>query len=152
MRVVLTLILTLCINAVSAQLIYETVWVDYDSAWEYKSLQLIPIRPRDRDGKPGPRVISLSKAIQQGIATISERGSASTENVHWLRIKNKSNETIYVASGQTFTGGRQDRIIAKDTLLAPSGTDQYIPVMCIEEGRWSEKEKRYYILITPILN
>jgi hypothetical protein len=124
------------------QLIYETVWVDYDSAIEYKSLQMVPIRPKEMAGKPGPRMMSLSKAIQNGSATISERGSASTENVHWLRINNKSENSIFVSSGQTFTGGRQDRMVTRDTLLNPTGSDQYIPVMCIEEGRWSEKEKK----------
>jgi hypothetical protein len=126
----------------SAQLIYETVWVDYDSAIEYKSLQLIPIRPKDLGGKPAPRMMSLSKAIEKGFATITERGTASTENVHWLRINNKSDNSIFVASGQTFNGGRQDRMVTRDTLLRPSGSDQYIPVMCIEENRWSEKEKK----------
>ena len=124
------------------QLIYETVWVDYDSAIEFKSLQIVPIRPKEMAGKPGPRMMSLSKAIQNGSATISERGSASTENVHWLRINNKSENSIFVSSGQTFTGGRQDRMVTRDTLLNPTGSDQYIPVMCIEEGRWSEKEKK----------
>ena len=125
-----------------SQLIYETVWVDYDSAWEYKSLQLVPIRPKDLAGKPGPRLMSVSKAIEKGFATISERGSASTENVHWLRINNKSGNSIFVASGQTFTGGRQDRMVTRDTVLHPTGKYQYIPVMCIEEGRWSEKERK----------
>ncbi len=124
------------------QLIYETVWVDYDSAIEYKSLQMVPIRPKEMAGKPGPRIMSLSKAIENGLATISERGTASTENVHWLRINNKSENSIYVSSGQTFTGGRQDRMVTRDTLLNPTGSDQYIAVMCIEEGRWSEKEKK----------
>lgn len=132
----------LCSIGAFAQLIYETVWVDYDSAVEYKNLQFIPIRPKDMAGKPGPRLMSLSKALEKGIATMSERGSASTENVHWLRINNKSDNSIYVASGQTFTGGRQDRMVTRDTLLHPTGSDQYIPVMCIEEGRWSEKEKK----------
>jgi hypothetical protein len=50
--------------------------------------------------------------------------------------------SLFVASGQTFTGGRQDRMVTKDTVLAPTGRDQYIPVMCIEEGRWSEREKK----------
>jgi len=126
----------------SAQLIYETVWVDYDSAWEYKSLKLIPVRPKDPGGKPGPRMISLNKALEQGIATISERGTASTENVHWLRVRNNSDQSIYVGAGQTFTGGRQDRMVSKDTILEPTGKDQYINVMCIEEDRWSEKEKK----------
>ena len=132
----------LIVKASPAQLIYETVWVDYDSAVEYKSLQLVPIRPKEMAGKPGPRMMSLNKAIETGLATISERGTASTENVHWLRINNKSGNSIFVSSGQTFTGGRQDRMVTRDTLLKPTGADQYIPVMCIEEGRWSDKEKK----------
>lgn len=142
MKLLFAAILLFIGQSVFSQLIYETVWVDYDSALEHKSLQLIPIRPKDLAGKPGPRMISLSKALEQGIASISERGSASTENVHWLRINNKSDKSIFVASGQTLTGGRQDRMVTKDTLLNPTGADQYIPVMCIEEGRWSEKEKK----------
>ena len=143
MKPVLRILLLLFISKVSfGQLIYETVWVDYDSAIEYKSLQLIPIRPKEMAGKPGPRLMSLSKAIQTGVATISERGTASTENVHWLRVNNKSDNSIFVSSGQTFTGGRQDRMVTRDTILHPTGNDQYIQVMCIEEGRWSEKEKK----------
>ncbi len=134
--------LSLVSGQLSAQLIYETVWVDYDSAWEYKSLKLVPVRAKDLGGKPGRRMISLNKALEQGIATVSERGSASTENVHWLRVKNNSDQSIYVGAGQTFTGGRQDRMVSKDTILTPTGKDQYISVMCIEEDRWSEKEKK----------
>jgi len=142
MKIFITLLLSLITWCAGAQLIYETVWVDYDSALEYKSMQIVPIRPRARDGQPGPGSISLGQAIRQGMATISERGTASTENVHWLRINNKSDQTIFVASGQLLTGGRQDRMITKDTLLIPTGTDQYIPVMCVEEGRWSQKERK----------
>jgi hypothetical protein len=143
MKPVLGILLLLIITKFSfGQLIYETVWVDYDSAMEYKSLQVIPIRHKEMAGKPGPRLMSLSKAIATGVATMSERGSASTENVHWLRVNNKSGNSIFVSSGQTFTGGRQDRMVTRDTILRPTGSDQYIQVMCIEEGRWSEKEKK----------
>jgi hypothetical protein len=141
-KLLLTIVLLLLSLSPMAQLIYETVWVDYDSAWEYKSLQFIPIRTHNPAGQPGPRMMSLHRALQQGVASLSERGSASTENVHWLRVNNRSDISLYVASGQTFTGGRQDRMVTKDTVLAPTGGDQYIPVMCIEEGRWSEREKK----------
>lgn len=142
MKLALVILFCFGVFAGQAQLTYETVWVAYDSAWEYKSLQVIPIRTKDPAGKPNRPVISLSKAIAQGVVSVSERGSASTENVHWLKINNKSDKSIYVASGQTFTGGRQDRMVSKDTMLEPTGRDQYIPVMCIEEGRWSDKEKK----------
>jgi hypothetical protein len=133
-----------------AQLTYETLTVDYDSAFQYKNLKIIPIRPKGGGsgkqmqlltGMPG--VVSLSQAIKQGLVTISERGSASTENVHWLRINNHSDKSVFVASGEIVAGGRQDRMITKDTILSPTQKDQYVPVMCVEEGRWSDKEKKF---------
>ena len=125
------------------EITYDNVYVDYDSAMEYKNLRIIPIRPKHGFGDKAPHVISLSQAIKQGIAVISERGTASTENVHFLRINNHSDKTIYVSSGEIFSGGRQDRIIAQDTLLEPNGRDQYVSAMCVEELRWSEKEKKF---------
>jgi hypothetical protein len=126
-----------------AQITYETVWVDYDSAWTYKNLKLIPIRAKNGNGNHLPSVVSLKKALEQGLATVTERGTASTENVHYLRINNRSDKSIYISSGELIAGGRQDRMIAKDTILTPSQKDQYVPVMCVEEGRWSDKEKKF---------
>lgn len=128
-----------------AQLTYHTLYVDYDSAWTYKNLKIIPIRPKGPGGSANviPGVITLSKAIEQGLVKVSERGTASTENVHWLRINNSSDEPVYIASGEIILGGRQDRMVAKDTILPPSKSDQYISVMCVEEGRWSAKEKKF---------
>ena len=129
--------------AVHSQLTYQTLHVDYDSAWQFKDLKIIPIRPNAGFGHSMPNVISLSQAIQQGLAVISERGTASTENVHFLRINNLSNKSLLISSGELIAGGRQDRMVAKDTILAPSGKDLYISVMCVEELRWSDKEKKF---------
>lgn len=126
------------------QLTYQTLYVDYDSAVEFKNLKIIPIRPKQKGfGRAVAHVISLSQALKQGLATVSERGTASTENVHYMRVRNVSDQTIYVASGEIFSGGRQDRMVTHDTLLAPDGRDQYISVMCVEEGRWSDKERKF---------
>ena len=125
------------------EITYDNVYVDYDSAIEYKNLRIIPIRPKHGFGNGLPHVISLSQAMKQGIATVSERGAASTENVHFLRINNHSDQTIYISAGEIVSGGRQDRMIAQDTLLEPNGRDQYVSAMCVEELRWSEKEKKF---------
>ncbi len=125
------------------EITYDNVYVDYDSAMEFKNLRIIPIRPKHGFGNGVPHVISLSQAMKQGLATVSERGSASTENVHYLRINNLSDQTIYISSGEIFSGGRQDRIVAQDTLLEPNGRDQYVSAMCVEELRWSDKEKKF---------
>jgi hypothetical protein len=139
------LIFLLVIQATAAQITYERVYVDYDSAWQFKNLKLIPIRvkgPVDSSTRV-EEIITLQQGLKTGLVTISERGTASTENVHWLRLNNKSNKPVFVGSGELLIGGRQDRMVTKDTILTPTGKDQYISVMCVEEGRWSEKEKKF---------
>jgi hypothetical protein len=136
------LVLRLSLHA--QQLTYQTLYVDYDSAVEFRNLKIIPIRPRQKGfGESTSRLISLNHALQEGLATVSERGTASTENVHYMRIRNASDQPIYVASGEIFSGGRQDRMVTRDTVLVPDGRDQYISVMCVEEGRWSNKERKF---------
>jgi hypothetical protein len=130
-------------NLRAQEITYDNVYVDYDSAIVYKNLKIVPIRPKQGFGNNTPHVISLSQAIQAGIATVSERGTASTENVHFLRINNRSDQTIFISSGELFSGGRQDRMITRDTLLEANGRDQYVSVMCVEEGRWSDKERKF---------
>jgi len=133
------------LSSAVAQLTYATLRVDYDSAWQYKNLKIIPIRQKGggQGGAGAGGIVSLSQAIHQGLVTVSERGTASTENVHWLRINNHSDKSVYVAGGEIIAGGRQDRMITRDTILAPTMKDQYVPVMCVEEGRWSDKEKKF---------
>ncbi|MBS1603296.1 MAG: hypothetical protein JST42_11555 [Bacteroidetes bacterium] len=135
----------LCVFAgASAQLTYETLFVDYDSAWTYKNLKIIPIRRKAGGGTPGGiAAVPLNRALAQGLVTVSERGSTSFENVHWLRFNTKSDKPVYIAGGEIIAGGRQDRMIVADTILKPSPKDQYVPVMCVEEGRWSDKEKKF---------
>ena len=143
-KYLLALVLLCVVAGASAQLTYETLTVDYDSAWTYKNLKIIPIRRKAGGGTPGGvAAVPLNQALQQGLVTVSERGSTSFENVHWLRFNTKSDKPIYIAGGEIVSGGRQDRMIVADTILKPSPKDQYVPVMCVEEGRWSDKEKKF---------
>lgn len=142
-------LITLCFlfiyKILPAQLTYQNLYVDYDSAVTYKNLKIIPIRPKGFGGlgKVSPDAVSLSEAIANGTAVVTERGSAATENVHWLRINNNGTKPVYIGSGEVILGGRQDRMVSRDTILPPSPKDQYINVMCVEEGRWSNKEKKF---------
>ena len=119
-KLLIALFLLIC-KVVPAQLTYQTLQVDYDSARTFKNLKIIPIRFKGPgDGRIRPEIISLSKALQQGSAVVSERGTASTENVHWLRINNNSDKGIFIGSGEVILGGRQDRMVTKDTVLMPT--------------------------------
>lgn len=140
------MLLLFSVVSASAQLTYETLYVDYDSAWTYKNLKIIPIRRKAGGGGPGAGlgdVVPLNQALSQGLVTVSERGSTSFDNVHWLRFNTKSDKPVYISGGEIIAGGRQDRMVIRDTILQPSAKDQYVPVMCVEEGRWSEKEKKF---------
>jgi hypothetical protein len=146
-RKLLILFLLLFVQlALHAQLTYKNLYVDYDSAWQYKNLKVIPIRWKGSDN-PGDvltnRTITLNQALQQGLARISERGTASTENVHWLIVENLSDKNIFIPGGDIIAGGRQDRMITRDTIMLAKESRMQVPVMCVEEGRWSDKEKKF---------
>jgi len=143
MKAFLLLIIVFSTHCARAQLTYQNLEVQYDSAIEYRNLKIIPITKKSAGGSPVSSFLTLGKAMQQGIVTVSERGTASTENVHWLRINNKSNIPLFIGSGEVVLGGRQDRMVTNDTVLVPTGRDQYVSVMCVEEGRWSDKEKKF---------
>jgi hypothetical protein len=139
-----TACLLLFMLAASAQLTYETLLVDYDSAWQFRDLKIIPIRRKAGAGMAQhPDMVPLNQALSKGLVTITERGTTSFENVHWLRFNTHGKTPIYIAGGEIVAGGRQDRMIVRDTILQPMEKDQYVPVMCVEEERWSDKEKKF---------
>lgn len=138
------LVLMCCGATLCAQLTYQTLEVDYDSAHTFRNLKIIPVRLKSGGNNGGREaMITLSQGLAAGTVVITERGTAATENVHWLRINNNSGVPVYIGSGEVIMGGRQDRMITKDTVLLPAEKDQYVPVMCVEEGRWSDKQKKF---------
>lgn len=56
--------------------------------------------------------------------------------VNCVEIHNKSGKPIYILAGQVIIGGKQDRVITKDTIVPPGGKMQ-VEVCCVEHGRWS---------------
>jgi len=54
------------------------------------------------------------------MVSVSERGSTYFENVHWLRINTHGDKSVYIAGGEIVAGGRQDRMVIRDTILRPS--------------------------------
>ncbi len=142
-----TICVLLLANRAFAQLTYENLYVDYDSAISYKNLKVIPIRNKGNgDNASLPllkNTVSFGQALQQGLVTVQERGTTAIENVHWLSMYNNSDKNIFVSSGEVLAGGRQDRVVSKDTIVMAKAGRIDLPVMCVEEGRWSEKDKKF---------
>lgn len=141
------IVLLLLSQQAFTQLTYQNLHVDYDSAWTYKNLKLIPIRYNPQGGNGIPpavrNTVSFSQALSSGLITVQERGTTAIENVHWLSLYNNSDKNIFISSGEVMAGGRQDRMVTKDTIVQAKSGRIDLPVMCVEEGRWSEKDKKF---------
>jgi len=59
-------------------------------------------------------------------------------NVNTLFAQNKSSDTIFIMAGEVVKGGKQDRVIGQDVVLAPGeGVD--LSAFCVEKSRWTTK-------------
>lgn len=136
---------------VQAQLTYNELSVQYDSPWTFKKLQLVPIRFKDKGGAPGFQnvtaytkpVISFDDALRQHKIVIKENTADGGADVTTLLVKNKSKDNVLLMSGEMVEGGKQDRAIGKTTIIPAGKNKNYVPVFCIEKGRWDDKAKRF---------
>jgi hypothetical protein len=146
-RTTLLLLLCLCDGLVaSSQLTYNELNIMYDSAWSYKNLQLIPVKRKVSEtpvNKDNTEYISFEDACKTGKVFIKEIKGPAGADISVLAIKNRTHKNIFIHSGEMVAGGKQDRTAATSTIIAPSEDDSYLPVFCIEKGRWSDKSKPY---------
>lgn len=76
---------------------------------------------RDRDGR------SVHPAVQ----------NFGRPSVNQLVLVNRSKQPLLLLAGELVSGGKQDRIIAKDRIVAPGADPLPLDVFCVEQGRWS---------------
>jgi hypothetical protein len=124
---------------------FPSLVVEYDSAIVFRNLKLIPIKQieHSKDSNfSSPNSIYLKTGMGNGTVILKERGNYMLDNINVLLIENNSGKDLIIRSGEIVMGGRQDRVFAKDTVLE-TGKQHLVPVYCIEENRWSEKEKKF---------
>jgi hypothetical protein len=63
-------------------------------------------------------------------------------NVNSLTFRNDAERPVFLLAGEVVLGGKQDRIIGKNTII-PAKTTQEVPVFCVEHGRWDNKTKTF---------
>jgi hypothetical protein len=135
--------------------------------WQHGTMRLYPIEAEEEllmAHASLANVKTLDEAMQLDGFRITERKNFGRDNSAWfngLTLVNKSNDTVFVMSGDVVTGGNQDRVNAEDLMALP-GTIRNIDVFCVEHGRSSyynpsatEEERKlgafngYYAIASP---
>ncbi len=75
----------------------------------------------------------------RGAATLAYRG----DQVNTLVLVNNSKRPLLLLAGEIVTGGKQDRVIAKDRIVPAGGDPIDLSVFCIEHGRWTESSEKF---------
>ena len=106
----------------------------------FENLTVFPILARSQIDV-GP-VATLDAALETGTAEVRELGTEDpTEaRVGTLVLENRGDVPIYVLGGTVVKGGRQDRQIAQDFIVAPHTTVS-VDAFCVEHGRWAGKRR-----------
>lgn len=63
--------------------------------------------------------------------------------VNRLVLFNNSDRPLILLAGEIVTGGKQDRVVAKDRIVAPKGEPVDLSVFCVEPHRWVETASHF---------
>src|ERR1700688_1690141 len=95
--------------------------------------------------------VTLDEGLSSGEVIVREQGSDgmarsrgvalpqynSSASVNQLVLINRGKRPVVLLAGELVSGGKQDRIIAKDRIVAPGSDPLPLDVFCVEHGRWS---------------
>lgn len=104
---------------------------------QVESLTLTPIVATAAPGKDDEPLLVLDEAMASGKVKIQEVAEGTVNN---LTFVNQAEHPVFVLAGEVIIGGKQDRIIGRNTLI-PAKTTLAVPVYCVEHGRWQGNSK-----------
>src|SRR5262249_26902424 len=103
------------------------------------SLTLTPIVATGPTDPTGDQLLVLDEAMAAKQVKIRE---ISDGNVISLTFVNQAPHPVFLLAGEVIIGGKQDRIIGRNTVI-PANTTQEVPVFCVEHGRWTVETKEF---------
>jgi len=103
----------------------------------YKNLAIFPLY-LEKEEKVEDYII-LEEAFDAGLVEIREVDGSGTVNA--VEVENKGKRPIYILAGTVIVGGKQDRVVTKDTIVPPCATIK-VEVCCVEQGRWHPRTRR----------
>jgi ARG and Rhodanese-Phosphatase-superfamily-associated Protein domain len=118
----------------------------------YENISIFPVvTSSTQDTSP---FLTLDEGLSSGEVIVSEQGATglartrggrpvavpqydTSASVNQLVLINRSKRLLLLLAGELVSGGKQDRIIAKDRIVAPGADPLPLDVFCVEHGRWS---------------
>ena len=117
----------------------------------YENLSVFPVvTPAEHDTSA---FLTLEEGLSGGEVTVREQGTEALyrnrdgsrpvnqsyggPSVNQLVLVNHSKRPLLLLAGELVSGGKQDRIIGKDRIVAPFAEPLPLDVFCVEHGRWS---------------
>jgi hypothetical protein len=91
------------------------------------------------DGDRNRRYMDMDEALRRGDLEIRERGGGVVSEVI---VTNHSGSFVFLLAGEILVGGKQNRILRRDVLIAPYSEEVIIPAYCVERGRWTPSPGR----------
>jgi hypothetical protein len=123
------------------------------------NLLLFPVVRADQKSTTETPFITLDEGLKSGEVEVTEAGSARGlvrprhtaqpqsydrgDQVNTLVLVNHSKRPLLLLAGEVVTGGKQDRIVAKDRIVPADADPIDLSVFCIEPGRWTESSAEF---------
>jgi hypothetical protein len=119
---------------------------------ESGNLLLFPVVRMDGKSSGEAPFLTLDEGFKSGEVEVTEAGRAAglvrprgngqvnryrSDEVNTLVLVNHSKRPLLLLAGEIVTGGKQDRIIAKDRIVPADADPIDLSVFCIEPGRWT---------------
>jgi hypothetical protein len=101
--------------------------------------------------------ITLDEGIRSGEVVVTEVGNLHSTmrrrnqyvqpnrgaEVNRLVLVNNSRRPLILLAGEVVTGGKQDRVVAKDRIVPAESDPVDLSVFCVEHGRWIDTSAKF---------
>jgi len=100
--------------------------------------------------------LTLDEGLRSGEVVVTEGGRIPPlmrrrrpipipqgDQVNRLVLINNSDRPLLLLAGEIVTGGKQDRVVAKDRIVPPQSDPVDLSVFCVEPGRWAERTVQF---------
>ncbi len=100
----------------------------------------LAVFPLIRKNPVSREYLTLTEALRKDgveISEVSEGGS-----VPELKLKNKLDQDVFAADGETLLGAKQNRVL-NTSIFVNAKSEIKVPVSCVEQGRWHYRERAF---------